>query len=79
MGPANKACGLALERDKGYAWVILAASYWPQMCSIGFAYSVAIIQQAWIEEYKAAHSLALISSVGSLNCAMLFCTGKSVN
>ena len=71
----TKACGLTLERDRGYAWVILAVCYLPQMVSIGCAYSVAVLQQAWIEEFQGTYSLAVISAVGSINVAALFSAG----
>ena len=71
----KKVFGLAFQRNTGYAWVVLIASYIPQMVSMGFPYSVAILQQAWTEVFRPQHSMAAISSVGSMNLATMFCAG----
>lgn len=60
--------------DRGWAWVVLLASFLLQTLSMGICLSVGVFIVEWKESFN-DHSLSAVAWVGSICGGVLFITG----
>ena len=69
------ACGCSVVQDRGWAWMIVIASFILQGLAMGIPYTFGIIFVALIKEFK---DVGATSWIGSIQPGLVFLTGNTL-